>query len=317
MTRRPDTFIVGAPKSGTSSLHRYLDRHPQVVMSRPKEPMYFSPDVQGTRHEHPFVHPADERRYLELFSTAGAATRVGESSTNYLMSPLAPGLIRDFQPEARIIAMVRNPVDLVHSLHAQRITSGYEDVLDFGKAISLDDARRAGRQLPLGLSGFGVAYRDNALLGEQLERWLDVFGRGRIHVIVYDDFARDTAAAYSAALSFLDVDNGFTLDAFEAYNQGHVRRGRLLRGLYRNKATRWLSDRALPTLTGERGASAARRVVGARRVAQQNVARQPMSPDLRRALEEEFSDDVDKLARLTGRDLKLEWFGRDVATATA
>ncbi|MEP7158169.1 MAG: sulfotransferase, partial [Chloroflexota bacterium] len=84
--RRPDVFIVGAPKTGTSSLHRYLEQHPDVFMSRPKEPGYFAPDVTGARSEDPLRYPEDEDRYLAIFAEAGAATRVGEASTTYLMS---------------------------------------------------------------------------------------------------------------------------------------------------------------------------------------------------------------------------------------
>src|SRR5215208_1272534 len=108
MPRRPNLFIIGAPKSGTTSLHRYLQEHPQIYMSRTKEPGYFAPDVEGSRSDLLFKHPDAEPEYLALFANATNQKWVGESSTTYLMSRRAPSLIDDFAPDARLIAMVRN-----------------------------------------------------------------------------------------------------------------------------------------------------------------------------------------------------------------
>jgi sulfotransferase family protein len=306
--RRPDVFIVGAPKSGTSSLHRYLEQHPEVFMSRPKEPGYFAPDVTGARTENPFRYPEDEAIYLAIFAGAGTAPRVGEASTTYLMSRDAPQLVHDFQPDARIIVMVRNPVDLLHSLHGQRVGDGSEPIDDFAAALAADEERRAGRRLPEGHLGYGVAYRDNALLGEQLDRWLASFARQQVHVIIYDDFARDTAGSFRSVLRFLDVDPSFEPASFDAYKASYRKRRNPLRPLYRNRLSRWLSQRALPAMLGKSRAESVRGAVGVRRVAQQRVERAPISAALRRQLEQEFAGDVDLLGRLVGRDLAGEWF---------
>ena len=128
--RRPDFFIVGAPKAGTTSLYDWLAGHPQLYMSPVKEPMYFCPDVQGGLRRL-YAHPADEQRYLELFADARPAQSAGEASTRYLVSRMAPGLVHDFTPDARAIAMLRNPVDLVHALHNERVSLGAEPILRF------------------------------------------------------------------------------------------------------------------------------------------------------------------------------------------
>jgi hypothetical protein len=309
--RRPDVFIVGAPKTGTSSLHRYLEQHPEVFMSRPKEPGYFAPDVTGARSDRPFRYPDDEDRYLALFAAAGDVKRIGEASTTYLMSREAPRLISEFEPQARIIVMVRNPVDLMHSLHGQRVGGGTEPIEDFVAALAADVDRRAGRRMPGGHMGYGVAYRDNALLGEQLERWLGVFNSQQLHVVVFDDFALDTAGSLQSVLSFLDVDPTFRPVSFDAYKASYRKRGNFLRPLYRNRISRWLSRRALPAVLDSGRAETVRRTVGVRRVAQQRVERPELSPALRRQLEEEFAADVDLLGRLIGRDLARLWFGRE------
>src|SRR3954453_4619773 len=102
--RRPDFFIVGAPKSGTTSLYDWLDGHSQVYMSPVKEPFYFCGDVQGGLRRL-YSYPADEVRYLELFADARTDQMSGEASTRYLVSYEAAGLVAAFQPMARAIAM--------------------------------------------------------------------------------------------------------------------------------------------------------------------------------------------------------------------
>ncbi len=310
--RRPNLFIVGAPKSGTTSLHRYLQEHPEVYMSRTKEPGYFAPDIVGLRADVPFKHPEEETAYLALFDNARDEPWVGESSTSYLMSLRAPALIHEFDPNARLIAMVRNPVDLMHSLHSERVAGDLEWITDFGDAVEADDDRRAGKRLPRRHHGYGVAYSDNARLGEQIERWLAVFKREQVHVIVFDDFAANTPAEFKKVLEFLGVEATFRPQSFDVYNASHRKRGggaRLVRPLLRNRFSRWISGRALPALIGEQRTVRLAKRFGARRLTKQATERDALSPELRRQLSAEFEDDVRKLGNLIDRDLVAEWFG--------
>jgi hypothetical protein len=313
MPRRPNLFLVGAPKSGTTSLHRYLQEHPDIYMSRTKEPGYFAPDVVGARPDQPFHYPRDEAAYLALFDNARDEQWVGESSTAYLMSTRAPTLVHEFEPGARAIVMVRNPVDLMYSLHAERVAGGSEQITDFAEAVAADDDRRAGKRMPRRHAGFGVAYSDNAMLGEQGVRWVAAIGRDNVHVIVFDDFAADTPAEFAKVLEFLDVDTSFRPESFAVYNASHRRRGgaaRLVRPLLRNRFSRWVSGQALPALIGEQRTMRFANRFGARRLTKQAHERDRLSPDLRRQLAAGFQDDVRKLGSLIDRDLVAEWFGK-------
>src|SRR6187397_2602736 len=154
------------------------------------------------------------------------------------MSRLAPGLIHEAAPDARLIAMVRNPVDLMYSLHSERVAGDSEWITEFAEAVAADEDRRAGNRLPKRHSGFGVAYRDNALLGEQVERWIATFGRDNVHLVVFDDFAKDTPAEFQKALGFMGVDSSFRPQSFDVYNASHKKRGgaaRFVRPLLRNR----------------------------------------------------------------------------------
>ncbi len=287
-------------------------------MSRPKEPGYFAPDAAGARPQGSYV-PQTEAEYLALFEGATDEQRwVGESSTNYLMSRDAPSLISAFEPQARIVAMVRNPIELMHSLHNERLSGGSETIADFAEALDADADRRAGKRLPRQHSGYGVAYADNARLGEQLKHWLESFDASRIHVIVYDDFARDTPGEFAKLLKFLEVDPTFQPESFTAFNVSHRprRMAGVVRPLLRNRFTKWLSKQALPRIFGEERVVRVTRRIRPRRLTKGTYVREPIDPALQQRLAEEFTPDVRLLGELIGRDLVGEWFAEPLSTTS-
>lgn len=316
MTRRPNLFIVGAPKSGTTSMYDYLAGHPDVYMSPIKEPGYFAADLQAG-FKRRMNWPQDEEAYLALFADAGDEQYLGEASTRYLASHLAPKVVKEFAPDARIVAMFRNPVDLVYALHNERVSHGAEDVTDFEQALALDDERRAGRQLPRGSNALGSVYRDNGLLGAQLARWLEHFDRERVHAIVFDDLARDTPGVFRRLLEFLEIDPAYQPAEFAVVNRSHRSRGGLVKLVMESRVTRFARQRVLPALMGEtRAAQLARRVRHSRLNRRPNP-RPPMSAQVRSELEQFFAPDIALLGRLIGRDLSGEWLGRPATSADA
>ena len=261
------------------------------------------------RRREPFTFGRDEELYLALFSAASDEKRVGEASTQYLFSRRAPELIRDFQPAAKLVVMIRNPVDLAQSLHGQRLSMGVEQLEDFNTALAADlqpDFGGGQRRETIERAG---TYRDRARMGEQLERWLEVFPRDRIHVIVLDDFKMDTPTEFRRLLEFLDVDPAFQPDTFAVHNPRHRDRQGVSRALMHNPVSRWLAKSALPAAVGgDRSARTLRRV----RLSRLSVTRSsvtPVDPALRLQLEDEFGADVEKLGKLLGRDLRHLWFG--------
>ena len=307
--RRPNFFIIGAPKSGTTSLYEYLRGHPDVFMSPMKEPFYFSPDVTSGPRRRQLRHDRDEQAYLDLFVDAGQQRWVGEASTGYMVSAVAAGLVKDFEPDPRVVAMVRNPVEVVHALHDERVSHGVEDITDFEQALDADDERRAGRRLPEGSSPLGATYVDAGRFGEQLERWFAAFGRDRVHVIVFDDFAGDTPTSFEGVLRFLEIDAAYRPSSFEVHNPSHRMRGGLIGTLRRSpigRACRRLASRVM----GERRATRLAREARHSRVARSANVREPLSPVLQQRLEQAFEPDVARLSQLLDRDLGALWFNR-------
>ncbi len=296
MTLRPDLFIVGAPKCGTSSLYRYLSGHPQIFMARPKEPQFFEAD-RLARFGMRF--PDDLDRYLALFANAGGARRIGEASTSYFEAPAAPARIRDFAPTARIIVMLRNPVDMMDSLHGMRVMQGTEQITSFGASLA-DEKFRLG----YGVIGDqrSVRYRDRARFGAMLPQWFDTFDRECVHVMLLEDMAADPDAQFRGVLEFLEVDTSYAPTSFERHNVSRRPRSSLLAAVDAR-----LPHRVVPRTAVDRVTIPVARVV--RRFNRQPARRPPVAPELRRQLEREFTPDVDRLSELLGRDLARLWWG--------
>jgi hypothetical protein len=291
--KRPDTFIVGVFKAGTTTMWQNLRKHPQVFMSEVKEPMYFGQDLT------PRYRRMTEEEYLALFKDAREEQRAGEASPWYLYSKSAAREIKDFNPDARIIVMLRNPVDVMYSNHSQVVFNLREDITDFAEALAAEPDRAAGRRIPVDtLRPEVLLYRRSVRFPEQVSRYLDVFGRERVHFVVFDDLSKDAHAVYRAAFEFLGVDPKFEFEA-TVENSNRTSRSRLIQRLI------FAPPRPLRRIYGRlRSVPYLHRVRD--RVArgnQQPVKRQPMDPELRRELTLEFAPQVEELGRLIGRDL--------------
>lgn len=310
--RVPDLFIIGAPKSGTTSLYEYLKGHPQVFMSVVKEPCYFAPDLARDDSGNFLVYGRDEKLYFDLFREAGDATRVGEGSTRYLYSKEAPRLIQQASPSARIVAMLRNPVDMTHSLHAHKLAGVTEDIDDFEQALEAEADRHAGRRLPPHSNPLLATYRDRARFAEQLPRWFDTFGDDAVHVIIFEDMIRQPEVEFRRLLQFLGVDSDYRPSSFDAYNTAHAARSRLVRRLLNGRLPQWLVWQVMPRLIGDTRTRALVRRFRHSWFHRKPIRKGVLRPELRERLEEEFVPDVTRLSEMLGRDLGELWFGRSV-----
>ena len=209
--KKPNFFIVGTAKCGTTALYTYLRRHPQVFMpTYSKEPHFFASDLHRNKkvvQSHKWI--TNKKEYLALFEQADDAVAVGEASVFYLYSETAASEIYRFNPHAKIIIMLRHPVDMIYSLHQQRIYSMMEDTLDFSQVIEIEKTQRDnGIILSPEVMKVGY-YLDVALYYEQVKRFFNIFPRKQILIILYDDFKIDTSRIFRKTLKFLNVDESF------------------------------------------------------------------------------------------------------------
>ena len=297
MEARPNFFIAGAPKCGTTALYRYLQPHPNIFMPEIKEPHFFAKDL-GT---YPRVKTAEE--YRTLFAGAGERhLRVGEASVYYLRSAVAIPAIRAFNPEARIIAMFRNPVDMVYSLHSQLLYVAEENVADFETAWRLQERRSRGLDLPPRVrSPLLVQYAEVGRFGSQTQRLLSCFPAEQVKIILYDDFAASPQRTYDEVIAFLGIPHDRRRE-FPTINENKTARLGWLRRLSRKPPpVLRAAFRSLKRALGDEGISAAKK-----RLVSLNTSRErrpPLSPQLRAELVAAFRDEVALLSRLLGRDL--------------
>jgi len=188
--KKPNFFIVGAPKCGTTALSEYLKIHPNIFICEPKEPNFFCLDFPRIRE----VKSLNE--YLQLFQNAGEEKlAIGEASSRYLYSSVAIKKIYEFNSNAKIIIMLRNPVDMIYSFHSQQVFNLDEKVKDFKRAWQLQSVRK----------GPFTQYFKIGLLGLQVERVYRIFPREQIFIILFEDFVNATNKVYEDVQRFLNV----------------------------------------------------------------------------------------------------------------
>jgi Sulfotransferase domain len=299
--RLPDFTIVGAPKCGTTSMYDYLRPHPQVFLPEAKEIHFYGQDLRWTRPR------VSEAQWHNWYQDAPQHGRVGEVAVWYLLSRTAARELHAANPDMRIVAMLREPVEMMHSLHSQLLFSGDEDISDFATALDAEADRRAGRRLPSthhqGLyapPADCVFYRQVVDYATQLRRYYEVFPRSQVHVVLFDELRRDTPGTYRRLLEFLDVDPDFSPD-FEVRNPNKVARSPRTQRLI--QAARY--GRVAGVLRGFPPFREAGRLAAAQLQAWNTrvEGRAAFDPTLRAALLEASRPGVLELQELIGRDL--------------
>lgn len=291
---KPNLFIVGAAKCGTTALSQYLHEHPQVFMCDPKEPHYFADDMP----QHRYVDSLDA--YLALFRSGAAQRIVGEASVGYLFSTRALSNLLAFNPDAKIIAMVRNPLDMALSLHNQLLYVAYENEADFASAWRLQAARRQGLHIPPTCRAPAfLQYESVCSLGRQIERLLHIVPADQVKLIVFDDLVQDTAAVYREVLRFLGLpDDGRT--TFARVNAAKQPRSkRLAAWVARCKPLAVTLAMQTRAATGLNLLPWMKRFLA---VNEKSAAKTALSPALRAELVGCFRDDVALLSALLCRD---------------
>ncbi|MEM7205224.1 MAG: sulfotransferase [Planctomycetota bacterium] len=310
---QPNLFIVGEPRSGTTALHGYLAQHPQAFMSRLKEPHYFCADLRrecdayhGAATYFPFRTLTD---YEGLFADAGDAAVVGESSVYHLVSTEAAANIAAYAPDARVVAMFREPVAYLHSLYTRLRGMGDEDASSLTAAIDLEPERRAGRKVPRDVRVPSMVFYDEAVrYAEHLGRFTARFPPAQIKVILFEDFRDDTDAAWAEVCDFLGLDACRLPAATEVNDSSWEIRSRRLNRLHRalvGRAARWETRPGL-------AATASRKLIrrGASWVERLNARpapRRPLPEAEREALRARFRDRVEALGDALERDLLRRW----------
>ncbi|HEY4451171.1 MAG TPA: sulfotransferase [Solirubrobacteraceae bacterium] len=311
--RVPDFFIVGHAKSGTTALYEMLRAHPQIYMPALKETRFFARDLHAGLWRSS-SHPVTLEDYLALFAAAGPEQRAGEASPSYLRSPSAAARIAALQPDARIIAILREPVSFLRSLHLQLLESHVETEKSLREALAREPLRCREREQDESSLDQGLLYSEHVRYVEQLKRLGAVFAPEQVLVLIYDDFQADNDATVRRVLRFLGVDDGLALELRHANPTVRVRSP----GMHRRLRSLYLGDGpvARPAKTVIKALLPARvRRAGLRTLRRRIVSADPAKEDeqLTRELRRRFAGEVLALSEYLHRDL-VELWGYDNLT---
>lgn len=304
--RIPNLFIVGHPRSGTSSLHYYLKQHPDIFMTAIKEPNFFARDFRNDSdnfHKKKLYFPyRSESQYLSLYKKWTDERIAGEATATNLCSKVSAREISRFNPASKIIMMFREPVEFLHSFHsAARFALG-EHLEDFKTAIAAEKDRRKGRDFGKRvITPSWLFYSEFVKYSEQIERFRSYFDQEQIKIIIFDDFKTNTPLIYREVLQFLSVDPNFSPD-FDIVNPNKQLRWPLLKKYtldspYFRKTLRMLfsSD----TYAGLKDFYKNKLV--------KYEPRQPLEEAFKLKLMQQFKPEVEKLSDFLKKDLVSKW----------
>ena len=274
-----------------------LVQHPDIFNPAIKEPHYLSEDFPNVR-----VLKTPEE-YEAMFADAtDQHILVGEASVSYMYSQIAPQRIKDMNPVSKIILMLRNPLEIIHSWHAHSISILSENERDFQKAWELQDERATGKKIPPKcLEPFFLQYREIGQLGKYLRRLQDIFPPSQIRLIFHDDFKRDNQKTYQELLTWLGAPP-FPDVQFRVMNASRSNRSQLLAHMTERHVgagmTRHL--RSLRKWFGLEDVSIRSKL---RRMNRVVTERAPLDPEFKASLQAYFKEDVQLLSELSGRNL--------------
>lgn len=279
-------------------MDHYLGQHPDIFMAR-KEMHHFGQDLVFAAK----FYRRDLEAYLAEFDGRGTQRRAGESSVWYLFSQEAAREIKAFNPEAKIIIMLRQPVEMMYSLYHNFRYDANEQLGSFEEALEAEERRKAGKCLSRqSYFAQGLQYREVVRYTEQVRRYFDVFGRERVQVLLFDDFAADPGAACRQTLGFLGVDPAALKTDFTVVNSAKTVKSPALRWLMREPVLRVTALKMRPALPWV-FAGLQRLESRLQKMNNQEKKPAPMAPEVRERLRREFEPEIERLAQLLGRDL--------------
>jgi len=231
----PNFFVVGVVKGGTTSLYHYLSQHPDVFLPPIKETNHFAAadisekdflkgyarDVNidldkyiksGMKETIHIAHVNEDHHYESLFSKVKNERAIGEISNSYMICPSSAKAIHDFNPQARILVILRNPIRRAWSQFLMNLREAKSDADNFIQELEDDHI-----QIPKGW-GVNHQYLELGKYSEQLKRYFDLFGKDRVMPILFEDYKEDPEEILASICRFLEIDDTFKFDFSEKSN---------------------------------------------------------------------------------------------------
>lgn len=294
----PDFLIIGAAKAGTTSIHYYLQQHPEIFMSPVKDTFFFNfngndpdfsgPDDNAWYKERAIINFAD---YQTLFAEAKANTVIGESCAGYLYDASAAKNIQQRLPDVRLIAILRDPVERAYSSFLQQVRDGYETTTDFAEALDMEAQRRDQNWRPI------WHYENRGRYYQQIEAYLKLFDSTKLQILLYDDLQQDPVTMLKKIFTFIEVDASFEPDISLRHNRAGIPSSRFL-------FQKMMTPNLLKSVVKPFVPAGLRRKMRAAVTESDALLHRPeLSDEIRARLIDGYKADILKLQSLINRDL--------------
>jgi len=291
---KPNLFIVGAPKAGTTSLFRYLESHTDIFLCDPKEPHFLNTDTNDSGN----LDQLDD--YLALFEQGSGKKYVGEGSTHYLMSEDAPKHIAEFFPDSKVIILLRRPVDLIYSAYFQNVYNGIEALSPFEKAMEAEQDRINGtiEDDVSKAEKFHLQYSRFVNYTKYIKAFWEKVGKENVHIGLFDDFKKSPEKVYESTLEFLGLPNSDDVN-FRIHNKSKKNKSKTVQRFLKNPP-KVVSKVARTILPANMRSSIYQKAQKANQTANEKL---PLSKETERILVEKYATEVEQLSALIGVDL--------------
>jgi hypothetical protein len=296
----PNFIMIGAAKCGSTSLYNYLRQHPDIYMCPKEDANFFALEGGVVKL---YMPPLSEKigrkwvqdlnEYTALFEAASAERAIGESSNIYLNISRSAERIQHYCPDARIMAILRNPIDRAFSNFLHLLGMGLEPNQDFDEALKAEEKRVRDGWHPMWF------YKQTGHYHTLLKPYFKRFDRDRIRIFLYDDLQRDPVSLVQSVYKFLNVDERFRPDVSEVHKATGIPGNKLMHKFLteRNPLKSFVKMLVPDRLRKGYRANVAKKLV------QRNLVKPTLSAEVRHELIIEFRDEVLGLQELIGRDL--------------
>ena len=315
--KKPNFFVIGAVKAGTTSLYHYLDQHLDVYMSPIKEPHYFSKDIRcddfsstnknklrcpdmkkylahSVLKKMHIAHIDNYGDYLGLFRDVKNERAIGEISNGYFYSKSAAKEIHKEIPNAKIIAVLRDPIKRAFSQWIMNIREGRAEKNTFVDSVLFDyDLEKKGWMQ-------SSLYIENGLYFEMLQRYFEVFPRENIKIMIFEDMKKDPKSFYEEILSFLQLEPESNIDLNQKFNEAGIGRNKVVNIITQNNILRFVARNFPPNIKEK-----------LKKILYTKRGLPKLTEDDRARLISFFENDIKNLEHLIGRDLS-SWLSIDI-----
>jgi hypothetical protein len=287
LVNRPNFFIVGAPKSGTTNISYYLMQHPDVFMPDNLEPYYFARLDVPKNFKRKII--SDESKYLDLFKKSKNCKAIGESSPVYMYCPHSAEDIKKKNPESKIIISLRNPIEITYSEYFSLKFMGFDNNLSFNELLDLSEEQMSKGEFNID------SLLESGFYSKHIKRFQEIFPKEQIKIIIFDDYIKNTIPTIKSILSFLDIKKqiDFSKSAQGAYK---IPTNSVSKLILNNSVIRDVSKRIIPTVSRQK-------------FGEKFLVKESKRPELkqkdRQRLQKIFKNDVEDLEKLLGE--KLPW----------